>query len=217
MFNLSIEKFTSLEGFEINYKTGEISILLHRWDDHEYPHHQAFVLFDLHEMIAKNLKNAIFSLDPVDPNKPYHPFNAIRFAPDNLHKTELLNTMLLTDYMLKFLTVNREVQGNHPYTLRPAEQMIKHLPRYLRNIITAYHGEQSTGALHRFWIEAEDIDVFMPDEKSEVEGFEKVILGEPRMVVKKHRMKRDINGNLVDTDEDEEGWPIYVFYPQPTM
>ncbi|WP_133138035.1 hypothetical protein [Legionella rowbothamii] len=40
-----------------------------------------------------------------------------------------------------------------------------------------------------------------------------VRLGEGRMVVKKHRMARDIHGELKDVGNEEEGWPIYVLTP----
>ena len=175
---------------------------------------KVFTLFDLQEMLEKNIEAAIFSLDPVDPDKAYHPFNAMRFAPSQLCESELLNTMLLTDYVLKFLTTNQEVQGQYPFEQRPVSSMIQHLPAYLRKLIEDFHREQHPGALHRFWIEAQEINVSISDEVLEKEGITRVGLGDLKMIVKKHRMERDIHGELKDVGDEDEGWPIYVLTPK---
>ena len=206
----SIVKYRAINGAEVNHKTGEITFFMEPWHRDRPQYEQAFTLFDLQEMLARNLGWAIFSLDPVDPDKPYHPFNAMRFAPSQLCETELLNTMLLTDYVLKFLTTNQEVQGQYPYAQRPVDRMISHLPPYLRKIIDDFHSAQHTGAMHRFWIEAEEIDVLLSDEVLRRDDIARVGLGGLKMVVKKHCMARDIHGELRDVGDENEGWPIYV-------
>jgi hypothetical protein len=160
----SLVNYSTIDGVEINPKTGEINFFMTPWDQSRPVYEKLFSLFDLQEMLEKNVMGAIFSLDPVDPDKPYHPFNLMRFSPAQLCESELLNTMLLTDYLLKFLTTDQEVQGQYPFGQRPAASMIQHLPEYLRKIIEDFHHTQHSGALHRFWIEAEDIDLSLSDE-----------------------------------------------------
>ncbi|MBA2655720.1 MAG: hypothetical protein H0U70_01905 [Tatlockia sp.] len=67
--------------------------------------------------------------------------------------------------------------------------------------------------MHRFWIEAEAIDVFTDEKIKGKKGVARIGLDNLKMVLKKHRMVRDINGELKDTSNDEEGWPIYVLSP----
>jgi hypothetical protein len=213
---LEAESYCSINGFEINHKKGEINFCLTPWNEkNNEGYEKRFTLHAFQEMIEKNMSGASFSLDLVDPDKPYHPFNQMRFVPPQLFESELLNTMLLTDYILKFLTTNQEVQGFYPFEQRPVAAMLKHLPEYLIKIIDDFHRAPHTGAVHRFWIEAEEVDIFLPDDESEKSATTmKFGLDSIKMVVKKHRMLRDIEGNLKDSDEDEEGWPIYVLTPE---
>ena len=151
--------YRKINGAEVNYKTCEINFFMTPWTKDRPIYEKVFSLFDLQEMLEKNLSSAIFSLDPVDPNMPYHPFNLMRFAPSQLCDSELLNTMLLTDYILKFLTTNQEVNGEYPFEQKPASSMLEHLPEYLRKIIDDFHAAQHVGSLHRYRIEAGEIDI----------------------------------------------------------
>lgn len=210
------KKFTTyrtINGAEINYETGEINFFMTPWQKDRSIHEQVFSLYDLQEMLEKNITSAYFSLDPADPDMEYHPFNLMRFAPSQLCDSELLNTMLLTDYVLKFMTTNQEVNGQYPFEQRPVASMLQHLPAFLRKIIDDFHLAQHNGSLHRFWIEAEEIDISL-DEPSSQQGNTKIGLGSLRMVVKKHRMVRDINGELKDVGNEDEGWPVYVLTPE---
>ena len=201
------ELYRSIEGAAIY--AGDIYFYLTPWSQKNYGYEKLFTLSDLQQMLERNLGGAMFSLDPVDANKPYHPFNQMRFAPQRLLDSELLNTMLLTDYLLKFLTTGQEVQGYYPFDQRPVASMIKHLPHYLQIIIEKFQAAPHSGALHRFWIEAEALDVFF-DAKTTKDGVTRIGLSELKMVVKKHRMTRGADGELKDVRDEEEGWPIYV-------
>lgn len=206
--------YRMINGAEINKKTGEINFFMTPWAPDRPPSEKLFTLFDLEQLLTKNITHSIFSLDPVDPDKPYHPFNLMRFAPSQLCDSELLNTMLLTDYILKFLTTNQEVQGEYPFEQRPVDNMISHLPDYLKKIIYDYHKKQHSGALHRFWIEAEEQNVAI-DEESRKDCI-RIGIGSLKMVLKKHRMERDIHGELKDVGNEDEGWPVYVL-TQPEL
>ncbi|KTD65105.1 J domain-containing protein [Legionella shakespearei] len=203
-------QYRTINGAEINHKTGKIDFYMTPWTEGRPVYEKVFSQFDLEELLEKNIGGAVFSLDPVDPLKPYHPFNAMRFAPSSLAESELLNTMLLTDYMLKFMTTNQEVCGQYPFDQRPVANMLSHVPKYLRQIIEAYQQSQHSGALHRFWIEAEEINLSLSDGQVEPKDITRIRLGNLKMVVKKHRMERDLNGELKDVGNEDEGWPIYV-------
>ncbi|MDA0698117.1 MAG: J domain-containing protein, partial [Proteobacteria bacterium] len=207
-------QYKTINGAEINHKTGKINFFMTPWTSERPVYEKLFTQFDLEELLEKNIGGAIFSLDPVDPLKPYHPFNAMRFAPSSLAESELLNTMLLTDYVLKFMTTNQEVQGEYPFEQRPVLGMLKHLPLYLLRIIEAFQESKHAGALHRFWIEAEDIDLSLSDKDVEPKDIRRIHLGSLKMVVKKHRMERDIHGELKDVGDEVEGWPVYVLTPE---
>lgn len=209
--NSAFEVFRSIRGAEINNKTGEILFFLEQWDANSPDYEKSFTLFDMQEMLEKNISGAIFSLDPVDPSMPYHPFNQMRFAPSQLAESEFLNTMLLTDYTLKFLTTKQEVQSKYPYANQPIENMIQHLPEHLKRIINNFNSEKHSAAMHRFWIEAEEIDISLSDDQNE--NTTQIGLGDVRMVVKKHKIERDIHGELKDVGNESEGWPIYILTP----
>jgi len=207
-------QYKTINGAEINHKTGKINFFMTPWTSERPVYEKLFTLFDLEELLEKNIGGGWFSLDPVDPLKPYHPFNAMRFAPSSLAESELLNTMLLTDYVLKFMTTNQEVQGHYPFEQRPVLGMLKHVPGYLRRIIEDFQASKRTGDLHRFWIETEAINLSLSDETIEPKGISRIHLGSLKMVVKKHRMERDIHGELKDVGDEDEGWPIYVLTPE---
>jgi curved DNA-binding protein CbpA len=213
----SLNLYRAINGAEINNLTGEITFYLTPWSPERPAYEKAFSLFDLQEMLEKNITEGTFSLDQVDPDKKYHPFQKMRLEPTQLDESELLNTMLLTDYVLKFLTTNQEVQAQYPFNQRSISQMILHLPQYLRNIMERFHSSQkTTGVTHRFWIEAEAIDLNYSgfargySATQITESKTKLEVGQLKMVVKKHRMEHDMRGELKDTHDDEDGWPIYV-------
>ena len=210
-----VEKFCSIDGFEFNYKTGNINLLF-KPANQEEPYESLITIFDLRELLEKNIQAAIFSLDPVDPEKPYHPFNEMYFSPSSLYQTTLMHTMFLTDYLLKFFTIKQEVQGKHPYAMRSLNHLTRHLPLYLKKIIDDFHSAQQSESLHRFWIEAVELPVGYSVEKKGWFNHEthRFALGPLRMVVRKHCMARDINGNLIDVEEAEEGWNCYVLSPE---
>ncbi len=207
------DTFASLEGIEINSNTGEINFTFQEntIDDSSsmpFKRNHLLTIFDITEALSFNIMGASFSLDPVDPQMTYHPFNAMRFMPAQIYQTQFLSAMLLSDYILKFLTIGQEVQGFYPYDLRPIQDAIAHLPQHLKKIIEDFHAasQHKDGSIHRFWIEAEQLSEAI----EETSGVTKVALSDVKMVLKKHTMERDPHGNLVDTIHDHEGWDVYI-------
>ena len=88
----------------------------------------------IQEMLQEVVEGAIFSLDAVDPQRPYHPFNQMRFAPSGLYGTGFLETLLSTDYLLKFFTAGQEVNANYPYDGQTLSQLTAHLPVWVDDV-----------------------------------------------------------------------------------
>jgi hypothetical protein len=210
----NIPTYKTIHGVELNYKTGKMTFILDYCQENESDYNRLLTLFDLNELFQRCLTSAIFSLDPVDPDMPYHPFNQMRFAPSTLYHSQLLHTMLLTDYLLKFLTVGQEVQRRDPYELRDLHEITRELPRHLKKIISDFHNSHHEESLHRFWIESEEVDLAIDDEGLSKDGNVLFALGDIKMVVKHHTLTRDTEGNLVDKEGEDEGWDCYVLTPQ---
>jgi curved DNA-binding protein CbpA/mannose-6-phosphate isomerase-like protein (cupin superfamily) len=202
--------FQSVDGVKLNFKTGQVEILTTPSGVDTPDCFRVLSSQDIHEFLTKNIAGAIFSLDPVDPDMDYHPFNFMRFGPARLYQTRFLETLLSTDYILKFLTVGQEVQGVYPFDVRSLGQLTRDLPAYLKRIIENFQKEQQAESLHRFWIEAETQPVVEDRSHLEDKGQLNFKLMDVKMVVRKHMMKRDAHGNLVDDDEAHEGWFVYV-------
>jgi hypothetical protein len=76
--------------------------------------------------------------------------------------------------------------------------------------IDDYQNSNTCGVIHRFWIQAETVNFIVTEIDDKENDFERIAIGKLKMVVKKHKMIRDIFGNLKDISNDDEGWPIYV-------
>ena len=152
-----LQKFKSLDAITINDQTGAIQYYLNPMESSDKPYSGLVTVFDIKELVARNLKMAVFSLDAADPNMPYHPFNKMRFAPSSIDKTDFLNTLLMTDYLLKFFTTNQEIQARGNFDFKPLDNLISKLPPYLKRILNNFHtSKTSNEQIHRFWIEAQD-------------------------------------------------------------
>lgn len=206
--NPNIVTLEAIDGLMINYHTGTLKFSARPYRPEHPAYMRLLTPFDLAELIENNIHGGIFSLDGVDPDMPYHPFNQMRFAPATLYKTQLMQNMLITDYLLKYFTVGREPRGRFPFDIRPIHTLISQLPMHLRKIIEDFRDAQRSQSVHRFWIEAGELPV--AQQLSPVTDTHGLALGEIKMSVKKHEMIRDARGNLVDRDEADEGWNLYV-------
>jgi curved DNA-binding protein CbpA len=205
----AIDVFESLDGLEIDYATSTISLVVRKTPPRARDSQKLLTIYDFQEILERNLAGAFFSLDPVDPDMPYHPFNLMRFAPSAVYKTQLYYSMLFTDYLLKFFTVGREVGSRWPHARRPLDELLIELPDHLRRIIENFQKKRGSESIHRFWIEAGEVSVA----QTHKDQIHRLAIGDIEMVVKKHQMMRDERGNLVDVNESEEGWHWYVLNP----
>ncbi len=198
--NLGEQCFSRVVGVKFDLKTGGISFILDAPAD---PMEALFSWGDLQDIFEKGIIGSIFTLDPPDPDMPYHPFQEMNFYPKSMAGTNHLGTLLHADILLKEFSMQTEVSGKTPFPLRDASKtLLRRLPHYLRRKFKEIKDEvpRTTGRVHRFWIEAGNLEY--AEKKTDTEIiFE---FGNCSMSVKKHMMRRDASGDLVDTEEDNE-------------
>lgn len=206
-FAAPLKTYQSLDGVEIDLATGTVRFALKPWTPQDPLHKKAFTDCDWMQ-IAKlgGYPKIYFSLDPISAEHRHHPFQQMVYAPVALRDTELFSTLFYTDYLLKFFTTGYEVQGQYPYDVRPVRSLIEKLPRPLQESIFQFQNQKKSGKVHRFWIEASTLPAFKEENDHRVRWS----FGNIRMVIKKHGMEFDASGQLVDSKEEDEGWPIYV-------
>jgi len=100
--------FHSIDGFEIDLKTGNVKLLMTKADCEEGGQ-QLPGLFgwrDVAEVLGDNIAGGFLSfndpgLDEDGRSYPYHPFQGVNFGPESLRGSQFLATLLHTDYLLK--------------------------------------------------------------------------------------------------------------------
>ena len=143
-----------------------------------------------------------FSLDPPSRNEKYHPFQELRFHPDSIKNTEVLQTLFEADYIIKFLSIGSEVSAIPLFGQKPCIQgLISQLPPHLKEALKPVH-ERGTlkGNMFRFWIEAKEMKYDIEVTGSEVE----VKCGDPEMVIKNHRIYFAPDGTVRDTEDESD-------------
>ena len=143
-----------------------------------------------------------FSLDPPSRDEKYHPFQELRFHPKALQNTEVLETLLDADYLMKFFSVGSEVSANPPFDQRPSvDGLLAKLPPHLREALKSvpeYGNAKSS--LYRFWIEAKEMQYDIEQSGNVIT----VKCGSPEMIIRKHRMYYDPDGEMHDTEDDDD-------------
>jgi hypothetical protein len=193
-------QFSHVEGIRFNLETGDIAFMLVASNN---PSDSLFDMSDVAEIMKRGICGAQFTLDPPDPNLPYHPFQNMIYAPKSLSGTNYLGTMLHADLLLKMLSMGKEISAKKPFALRNAdEHLLQRLPEKLRRKFTKLREKHPfrKEAIHRFWIEAGQL-FYKESQSDNVVSF---TFGDCEMSVKKHLMERDSDGNLVDTKEDDD-------------
>jgi len=206
-----VEELQGISGIEVNHTTGELSFFFEKWiEGLDPPYRKSLITpWDLFTAAEINARAPFFSLDQVDPDMPLHPFNKMRFSPLAMRGTQLLLDLMIADYLLKFLTVGQEVSGKPPYKMRSLDGLMARLPFYLRDIINDYRRDSLLvleSSAQRFWFEVGVI----PLADQDLGDVHRIALGQVKMELRTHKMVRDERGNLVDGNEVDEGWDLYL-------
>ena len=147
-----------------------------------------------------------FSLDAPkhDLDKLYHPFQQWRYSSEKVKDTEVLNTMFITDYIMKSFTVGSEVSALPPFKQRSCKEgLTKNLPANLQRALRSIHdrgGVHPPQGAHRFWIEAKEMTYDCQQKGSKIEFH----FSEMEMIVKSHSLIRRADGDLTDADEEDD-------------
>ena len=163
---------------------------------------------DINDILQLDISDLplFFSLDPPedDLDKRYHPFQQWRYPTELLKDTEIMKTIFMTDYLMKTFTVGSDVSAVPPFNQRPCKEgLTKHLPPKLQEAIRSIHergGIHSNDSMHRFWIEAKSMKYDCKQDGSKLEFH----FGEMEMIVKSHSLMRHVDGELKDTDENND-------------
>ena len=197
--------FATLTGFEFNTDT-------------DNPHvkmtaipvgHTKIGLFsgaDVHTVLKipkKELFPIVFSLDPPNDSQRFHPFQQLRFEPASLENTDLLHTLLQTDYLMKSFSVGSDVSAKPPFKQRDcSEGLTEKLPPHLKKVLAPVSEKGSfRNKTSRFWIQADEIEYNVTQSGPLVQ----CQIGEVKMVIRTSPQFPGLDGKLHDIeDEDPE-------------
>jgi hypothetical protein len=158
---------------------------------------------DVVNALWNEVGSSFFTLDQADVELSSHPFQEMKYAPHHLKHTDFLATLLHADYLLKMFSMGTEVSAKSPFLFRDSSEGLLLLPEHLREALKPIHQrkyKQSYGNVHRFWIESKELVYYIEEIE---DGVLRFTFNEVPMVVKKHLMKYNSDGVLVD-DEDTE-------------
>lgn len=141
-----------------------------------------------------------FSLDPPDPEKPYHPFQEL--AVNKKLPRAIQHTLFQTDYLMKSFSVGSDISSEPPFKQRACRDgLTKHLPPNLQEAtrsINERSGQKPGMSMSRFWIQADKIFFEMSQTRSRLE----FRFGDVDIKVRSHPIIPSHDGNLRDTEED---------------
>ena len=199
--SVSTSNIQRLVGLEINKKDFSINVLVERSSRLNVFNREPALLSlgDIACGISLNQPGSFLSLEAIDPQQtPYHPFNKLIFFPDELEGSELLFTMLHTDYLLKQLSMGFEIQYYPPFQLRPvSEGLLKRLSNDLRDALSSIPSRgASRNRVHRLWIQADTMEYDVHEDKDTIRW----LFGEVKMTVRCMPMFHGVDGELQDQD-----------------
>ena len=202
------QKYSKVTGFVIDIDPDHPSVkLLVVEEDRRRNTIGLFSQDDINTMLQLESSDfpLFFSLDPPehDLGKHYHPFQQWRYGTEKVKDSEVLNTMFITDYLMKSFTVGSDVSSIPPFQQRSCKEgLTKSLPPDLQRAIRSIQerGGYYSQSSHRFWIEAKEMKYDMQQTGSVIT----CQFGEMEMEVKNHSLTRNENGELEDTKKDED-------------
>lgn len=196
--NFCIDSYTHFHGIQLNKKTGEISYLLDK-----SKRGGLFTHDDIKCIMVMGIRDSFFTLDQPNYEMKNHPFQEMKYYPSNLMGTDYLATLLRTDYLLKMFSMGIDVCTMAPFVFRDiTEGCLEKLPKKLQEVLKPIHlrDDTHTDNAHRFWIEAGKLIY----DTHETDDFITWKFSDVKMRVKKHLLKYDSNGKLIDDENDIE-------------
>ena len=167
---------------------------------------------DVHTVLqipSDELFPIFFSLDPPSDTQRFHPFQELRFQPSCLERTDLLYTLLQTDYLMKCFSVGSDVSANPPFLQRDcSEGLTANLPSHLKKVLAPVSARGSSKSkTSRFWIQADEIEYKITQTGSHIH----CQLGEVKMVIRTQPQLPGLDGKLRDTTDEDPNSPESKF------
>ena len=190
-----------LVGLEIDKKDFGIKVLVEQSSRFNVFNKKPALLSwgDIAGGLSLHQAGAFFSLEAIDPQEtPYHPFNKLIYFPEQLEGTEMLFTMLHTDYLLKQFSMGYEIQSYPPFQLRPVtEGLLKELPDDLKKVLCSIPSRgASRDRVHRLWIQADTMEYDVQETGDTIRW----VFGEVKIAVRCMPMFHGEDGELKDLD-----------------
>ena len=163
MDTVATSNIQRLVGLEIDKKSFGIKVLVEQSSRLNVFNRKPALLSwgDIAGGLSLQQAEAFFSLEAIDPQEtPYHPFNKLIYSPEQLEGTEMLFTMLHTDYLLKQFSMGYEIQSYPPFLHRPiSEGLLKDFPDDLKAVLRSIPSRgTSHNRVHRLWIQADTME-----------------------------------------------------------
>ena len=195
-------EFTKFAGFVFDPDSGTIQIIV---VPAQYPNRPGlFSRSDINTVLQlgkDDLLPIFFSLDPPHEHQGFHPFQEVRYLPQQLQGTDLLHTLFETDYLLKSFSVGSEVSSVPPFHQRPcSDGLTADLPPKLHQVLKpiSERGDRSSHT-NRFWIQADELTY----STSQTDSGIVFLLSDPVMSVRSRPQLPSKDG-LKDTDNEHD-------------
>ena len=205
-------EFAEMKGFSMNIDVDSPSIKLTIVPASTQGKRGMFSANDVHTVLqipSKDRFPIIFSLDPPNTTQRFHPFQQLRFSPSSLETTELLHTLLHTDYLLKCFSVGSDVSTKPPFMQRhSSEGLTANLPPHLKRILTPVSQRGlCTNKISRFWIQADEVEYSVKQDGSQFQ----CQIGAVKMAVRTQPQVPGLDGKLNDTKDEDPDSPESKF------
>ena len=206
-------EFNELKGFELRTDPDNPSVKLSAVPTQKSQDKCGlFSTADIHTVLhipSKDLFPIFFSLDPPSETERFHPFQQLRFYPSSLQGTDLLHTLLHTDYLMKSFSVGSDVSANPPFIQRDcSEGLTARLPLHLKEVLAPVSERGSCkNRISRFWIQADEIEFNITQTGSSIQ----CRIGAVKMVVRTQPQIPGLDGKLQDTKDEDPDSPESKF------
>lgn len=153
------EAFCTFYGFQINFETGSINLLLKekpipkkssgfmkKWQNlfgqdqeaEEEDVEELFSMQDVSEIFQNGISFSLFSLEEPDSLMRSHPFQEAKYIPQRIAGTNFLKSLIRADVLLKELTTGVETNAKPPFAFRSSEHLLSRLPPELAQLLRVY-------------------------------------------------------------------------------
>lgn len=197
-FKQGVKTFSKIHGFIYHQNKGELELITSTDGT------KLFTEYDIHD-IYRGIDGSLFTLDQPDGVHAHHPFQHMKYYPKSLKGTDVLATLLMTDYILKCVTTGKECSSHIPFAHRDtSEGFMNKMSDQIKQDLMPVHinktklAESLESTAHRFWLEAGDIGI-----EEETKDDQMIFLfKDPKIFCKKNVLEKNDDGIYEDEKID---------------